>query len=152
MIRDLYRAKRPALFLKIDIAHAFDKVRCDYLMEVLEQMGFRVRWREWIAILLSFASSSVLVNGSQTTKFRHRTGLRQGDPLSLMLFILTLEPLQRLLAMAEEDQALSPINNRTAKIRISLYADDAAVFVNPVKEEVQVGRYLISLEECQDSI
>lgn len=121
-------------------------------MEVLEQMGFRVRWREWIAILLSFASSSVLVNGSQTTKFRHRTGLRQGDPLSLMLFILTLELLQRLLAMAEEDQALSPINNRTAKIRISLYADDAAVFVNPVKEEVQVGRYLISLEECQDSI
>ena len=33
---------------------------------------------------------------------------------------------------------MSPIQTNMAKIRISLYADDAAVFVNPVKEEIDV--------------
>jgi hypothetical protein len=33
---------------------------------------------------------------------------------------------------------LSPLRDRTAKIRLSLYADDAAVFINPVREEVDL--------------
>jgi len=64
------------------------------------------------------------------------TGLRQDDPLSPMLFILALEPLQHLLVLEEEVSNLSPIHTSMTKIRISLYADDAAIFVNPVKEEI----------------
>jgi hypothetical protein len=37
---------------------------------------------------------------------------------------------------------LSPINNRAAKLRVSLYADDASIFLNPVKEEVHVSQIL----------
>jgi len=40
LIKELHRAKYPALFLKLDIAKAFDSVRWDYLLEVLTQMGF----------------------------------------------------------------------------------------------------------------
>jgi hypothetical protein len=55
-----------------------------------------------------------------------------------ILFILALEPLHKLLALAEANFLLTPIQNRAAKIRISLYADDVAVFVNPVNEEIDV--------------
>lgn len=99
-------------------------------------MGFGARWKGWITTLLATATSPVLVNGSQTAKFRQKTRLQQGDPLLPMLFILALEPLQRMLAMAENISDLTPINNRSAKIRISLYANDAAIFVNPVKEDI----------------
>lgn len=44
LIKSLHRAKQPGLFLKLDIAKAFDTVRRDYLMEVLEQFGFGNRW------------------------------------------------------------------------------------------------------------
>lgn len=64
-----------------------------------------------------------------------------------MLFILALEPLQRLLDLAEQNSALSPISSRATKIRISLYADDAAVFVNPIKEEIDTVRIIFETFE-----
>lgn len=53
-----------------------------------------------------------------------------------MLFILAMEPLQCLFQLATREGLLSPINNRAATMRCSMYADDAAVFVNPAKEDV----------------
>jgi len=68
--------------------------------------------------------------------------MRQGDPLSPMLFILAMEPLQLMLNKATEQGLMSPICNRNAKLRISLFADDAAIFLNPVGEEVQVVKHI----------
>jgi len=45
-IRHLHKTNQPALFLKFDIAKAFDSVRWDYLLEAMESMGFGQRWRE----------------------------------------------------------------------------------------------------------
>jgi len=75
--------------------------------------------------------------------FKHRTGLRQGDPLSPMMFILAMEPLQIMLNKATEKGLLSPICNRRAKLTISLFADDAAIFLNPITDEVQVVRNIL---------
>jgi len=144
IIRELHRAGKPALFLKLDIAKAFDTVRWDYLQEVLEQFGFRQRWRSWITTLLGTSNSSVLLNGSRGNFFRHRTGLRQGDPLSPMLFILAMEPLQIMLLKATEQGMLTPICNRKAKLRISLFADDATIFLNPVQQEVEVVKNILN--------
>jgi hypothetical protein len=60
-----------------------------------------------------------------------------------MLFILAMELLQLMLNKATEQGLLSPICNRNAKLRISLFAQDAAIFLNPVGEEVQVVRNIL---------
>lgn len=128
LIKELYRAKKPTLFLKLDIAKAFDTVRWDFLLEVLQQLGFGVKWREWVSALLATANSSVLLNGTRGKGFKHRKGLRQGDPLSPMLFILAFDPLQRLLQLATEEGVIQPIQHHAAKLRISMYADAAALY------------------------
>ena len=144
LIRELHKAGKPTLFLKLDIAKAFDTVRWDYLQEVLQQMGFGARWRAWVSILLGKSSSTVLLNGKRGKWFKHKLGLRQGDPLSPMLFILAMEPLQLMLNKATEQGLLTPIANRNARIRISLFADDAAIFLNPVGGEVQVVKNILA--------
>jgi hypothetical protein len=54
-----------------------------------------------------------------------------------MLFIIAMEPLQRMFDIAVRDGLLRPLGGRVSKLRASLYADDAAAFLNPIKEEVQ---------------
>jgi len=109
-VRDLNRRKKPGLFLKLDIANAFDSVRWDFLMEVLEQLGFQAKWRAWVSSLLGSSSTSVLLNGVKGKWFRHFRVLRQEDPLSPLLFIIAMEPLQRLFDLTVSD-VLEPLGS-----------------------------------------
>jgi len=143
LIRELHRAKKTTLFLTLDIAKAFNTVRWDYLQEVMEHLGFGHKWRAWVTTLLGKATLTVLLNGARGKWFKHKTGLRQGDPLSPMLFILAMEPLQLMLNKATEQGLLTPICNRNAKLRIGMFADAAAIFVNPITEEVEVVKNIL---------
>ncbi|KAK1668638.1 hypothetical protein QYE76_056797 [Lolium multiflorum] len=131
VIRHFHRARNPLVFLKLDVAWAFDSVSWPYLLDMLRARGFSDRWRDWIAMMLATSSSRVILNGEVGPRFLHRRGLRQGDPLSPLLFILAIEPLHRLFDIATVAGLLSPLRGRKARLRCSLYADDAAVFLNP---------------------
>jgi retron-type reverse transcriptase len=137
VVRKLHRQKILALFMKLDIHKAFDTVNWGYLLEVLQALGFRPRWREWVSILFHTSSSTVLLNGRHGPSFSHARGVQQGDPLSPMLFILAMDSLQRLLDQATQHGILTPLPLTAAKWRTSMYADDAAIFIDPKIEDVE---------------
>ena len=143
--RRFHKNRTPTLFFKLDIAKAFDSVRWDYLLTLMQRLGFPDRWREMIAQLLSTSCSRVLLNGIPTRPILHGRGLRQGDPLSPLLFVIAIDPLQKLLNLATEKGIFSKIRGRTPGIRISLYADAAALFLAPIKEEVSALAELLTL-------
>jgi hypothetical protein len=60
-----------------------------------------------------------------------------------MLFILAMDPLQRLLDLATQQGILTPLPLIAAKWRTSMYADDAAIFINPIKEDVEAVKTII---------
>ena len=135
-VRSLHRARKPMLLVKLDIAKAFDSMRWDYLLDVMRRRGFPPRWRAWVSILFSTATSRVLLNGIPGLEIIHGRGLRQGDPLSPLLFDIGIDPLNRTLQMATEQGLLHPLPVHLATLRLSLYADDAAIFIAPTAHDI----------------
>ena len=82
----LNRKKIPSSLYKIDIAKAFDSLDWTFLLKVLRHMGFSRRWLNWISLILSTASTKIILNGSPGRRICHARGLCQGDPLSQLFF------------------------------------------------------------------
>jgi hypothetical protein len=125
--RFLRRQNQPRILLKLDISKAFNSVSWSFLLEVMQHMGFGQVWRDIISGLLYLASTRVLVNGIPGGIILHQRGLRQGDPLSLMLFILTMDALGYLFSKAENEGLLHPISTRMLQHQGSFYADDVVL-------------------------
>src|SRR6185295_12595047 len=72
----LHRKKIPSALYKIDIAKAFDSLDWTFLLQLLSHMGFSNRWTNWISVILSTASTKIILNGSPGRRICHARGLR----------------------------------------------------------------------------
>ena len=76
MARRFHKNKTPMLLLKLHISKAFDSVHWDYILPLLQHMGFPDRWTNWFAASFSTASSQVLLNIIPGSHIVHGRGLR----------------------------------------------------------------------------
>ena len=143
--RWLHSKKFPSVLLKVDIAKAFDSVAWPFLLQVLQHIGFPGRWNNWISILLSTASTKVLLNGRPGRRITHARGLRQVDPISPMLFVIVMEALNSLIRGADRRAALTPLPDRAISHRASLYADDFVILVAPTSDDLNCVQQILSL-------
>lgn len=83
------------MILKIELAKAFDRTSWFYLRMLLTHLGFPLPFVQWIMCCITNVSYNVLINGSASSFFDAERGLRQGCPLSPLLFLLVMEGLSR---------------------------------------------------------
>lgn len=140
MVKSLHMKKEAHILLKLDISKAFNSVSWSFLLEVMRQLGFGQRWRDMLSLILSTSSPRVLVNGEPGESILHSRGLRQGDPLSPMLFILVMDVLNSLMEYAARE-----IASATCCSASSASADDAVSFLRPGRTDLQVIRSILDL-------
>ncbi|XP_021912061.1 uncharacterized protein LOC110825850 [Carica papaya] len=86
----------------LDAIMATNEMADDLMMNRKNWMGFGLKWRTWMKNCISTTSFAILVNGDPSTFFNGSTGLRQGDPLSPLLFVIVMEALNGLLDRVRE--------------------------------------------------
>ncbi|XP_019447270.1 PREDICTED: uncharacterized protein LOC109350495 [Lupinus angustifolius] len=97
------------LAIKIDIKKAFDTLDWDFLLLTLKQFGFNHKFGNWIKIILDSARLSINVNDKMVGFFKCTRGVRQGDPLSPLLFCIAEDVLSRGLSKLLVDGKISTI-------------------------------------------
>ena len=117
-------------------------------MQMLERSGFSTKWRKWILFCISTVRFSILINGSPCGFFGSSRGLRQGDPLSPLLFVLVMEALSRMLDKAVLEGRLSgfgvgSLEGRSMEVSHLLFADDTLIFCKADLDQILILRMIL---------
>jgi hypothetical protein len=95
-------------------------------------------------MILSSASTKVILNGAPGRRICHARGLRQGDPLSPLLFVLVMETLNHLLRLADLKGFLQPLHAQVRE-RAFFYADDVVLFSLPTQCDLVFIKLILEL-------
>ncbi|XP_074315119.1 uncharacterized protein LOC141651299 [Silene latifolia] len=119
----------PRCVIKVDIKKAFDSVNWTFLQTILPLFGFPDKFCNWIITCITSTRFSLNINGSSVGYFEGRRGLRQGDPLSPLLFVLCMEVLSRILRKMQESHNFS-YHPKCCRLGLThlIFADDLLVF------------------------
>ena len=128
-----------AYLAQIDFEKAFDSIEWPFLLKVLEHYNFGENFRRWIKILYTDIQSCVGNNGHYSQFFKLSRSIRQGCPISALLFLLVAE----IIAIdIREDHEINGININGTEFKISLMADDTTLsLINLKSLEKAIARF-----------
>lgn len=128
------------IILCIDLNKAFDRVEHDYLEQTMRKFGFGNRMLEWINLLYSKAESCVKVNGVLTDPFPLERSVRQGCPMSALLYSISVEPLA---IMVRADKKIKGIQiPNSGESVIHQYADDTTFTIKDAESIKKVMKHI----------
>ena len=118
-------------FLLIDQEKAFDRVETKWLFNVLEGFGFGQNFIKWIRILYKYAQSAIITNGVISRYFSVERGIRQGDSLSALLYIIQAKPMAQAIRDSDSMEGIhtKSMEGEWIEYRLTQYADDTTIIL-----------------------
>ena len=134
-----------AALLFIDQEKAFDRVSHSLLLAALKSYGFGEDFIHWIQLLYSNAFTRININGFITGEIPLKCGVRQGCPLSALLYVMIIE----LLALQlRANPNIVGFEIQGQRIISSHYADDAVIKIKQNKCFKEVYKDLKDYEKA----
>ncbi|CDO71547.1 hypothetical protein BN946_scf184911.g17 [Trametes cinnabarina] len=112
----------------LDQEKAYDRIAHDYLWRVLHTFGIPPGFTNIVRSLYRDAMTCVTINGVTSNTYKVYRGVRQGDPLSCLLFDLAIEPLSAMIRKSELKGF--DISNRLEALKATLFADDTTTYLH----------------------
>ena len=114
------------IILSIDYEKAFDSMATTAILKAIEYFGLGNVFKKWIKILLTDRMSCVKNSGFISDNFKMERGVRQGCPISPLLFLLTSELLS---INIRKDTNIRGCVIGSEATKIKQFADDTTLFL-----------------------
>ena len=131
-----------ACFICFDQEKAFDRVSWSYMFDTLQAFGFDDNFINWVKLLYTDISSSVIVNNYISETFPLSRGVRQGCSLSPLLYVLCFEPFANKIRNLDEIKGLK-MPGTNLEVKQTIYADDDTTILT---SETSVSKFLYWLK------
>ena len=137
----------PGALIALDFSKAFDSLSKEFMLEILKKYNFGPEFISWITVLNCDTQSCVTNDGWQTGWFNLECGIRQGCPLSALLFVLSVEICSCNLRQEEDIKGivtLFPGEEKYTNIKLSQYADDLTLILG---DDISIPNALSTVNE-----
>ena len=112
----------------IDYKKAFDTISMNCLKDSINSFGFGTVFQKWIEIILNNRTACVKNGGHVSRDFSMERGVRQGCPISPILFIMAVELFAINIRQNTKIKGVT-LPNSTFTYKILQYADDTTLFL-----------------------
>ena len=135
----------PGIAMFLDFEKAFDTVDHRFMLNTLAGYNFGPVFCKWIEILYNKPLTSVMNNGYTTDSIEITRGIRQGCPISALLFVLVAEVMA---IQIRNDKSIKGIQIESSTITISQMADDTTLFLSNLSSVKQSLEILRHFQKC----
>ena len=144
--------KHGFMAMKLDMSKAYDRVEWNFLIKIMDRMGFHPKWVGWIYECASTVSFSIMVNGPRGHVVPSR-GLRKRGPLSPYLFLLCSEGLNGLINNAVYEGKIKGYSlcRNGPKISHLFFVDDSLLFCKVSSGDVTTIQNILEVYESASS-
>ena len=117
------------MLMQCDFLKAYDSISWDYVNEVIRAYGFGPSFQRWMTIFYPAGAMNarINVNNFLSSQFKVERGIRQGCPLSCLIWLLCMEPL---LNRIRRSEGIRGITVSETPIKVSAYADDLTLILD----------------------
>ncbi|XP_021741303.1 uncharacterized protein LOC110707583 [Chenopodium quinoa] len=123
------KRKPPRCTIKVDLRKAYDSVSWEFIQEMMCALKFTTQFISWVMQCVTTPTFSLLLNGGSYGFFKGKKGIRQGDPMSPILFVIVMEYLSRLLKKVGKKKRFN-YHQRCKELALNhlIFADDLMLF------------------------
>lgn len=140
MIEYAEATEENGVIIALDQEKAYDRIDHEYIWLTLQNFGVPEHFIQTVKNLYQDAETSVVINGVISPPFRVTRGVRQGDPMSCLIFDLAIEPLACLLR--KSDLQGFHIEGERERLITTLFADDTTVYLSEHDEYAELEQIL----------
>lgn len=146
MLHEAAKSGEEYVLLKLDVIKAFDKLEWAFLLAVIEKMGMGGLLSRFMKAGFSMAASTIVLNGHPTHRFSLRRSVRQGCPLSPLLFIMSFDVFSLQLQAAITRGTIQGVTFSRIGVRTlhNMYADDLAAIIRALLRYIEEFKRLLT--------
>lgn len=104
--------------VKVDLRKAYDSLNWSFIKDILTWLNFPQQFIEWVVVCVTSPSFTLSINGSLCAFFKGKKGIRQGDSMSPLLFVLAMKYFSRLMSIMSKKQHFS-FHHRCNQLKIN---------------------------------